>query len=67
MRYICNSCKSEFEEPFANKEIASLLARSLMLFCPYCKSEDIDLTELSRLRLNRKAKINKIESDTKPY
>jgi Zn finger protein HypA/HybF involved in hydrogenase expression len=62
-KYICNSCKSLFQELDDNKNIESSLVRYAILICPYCKSSHIDLTEHAKLLLDRKAKINKIENE----
>lgn len=61
MEYICKTCGAIFEEPEANKQMESLLARFLMTSCPYCASVQVELTEKSRLLFNRKIKLNKIE------
>jgi DNA-directed RNA polymerase subunit RPC12/RpoP len=63
MEYICKTCGAIFEEPESNKLIQSLLARFLVTTCPYCKSDQIELTEKSKLLFSRKQKIEKIEND----
>lgn len=63
MEYICKICNAIFEEPDANKQIKSILARFLILKCPYCASEEVELTERSKLLFARKNKIIKIEND----
>ena len=63
MTYYCKFCDSQFEETLSNKQIKSLLARVLVTICPYCASNDIELTEKSKLLLERKIKINKISEN----
>ena len=61
MKYRCNSCNIEFDEPIENKNIRSLLTRVTILMCPNCKNTNIDLTGHGKLVVERKAKIKKIE------
>ena len=63
MKYICNHCSKEFDEPSTNKLITSLLIRNMFLVCPYCRSDSIELTEIGKLLIERKKKINKINGE----
>ena len=46
-----------------NKNSSSILVRSLVFNCPYCPLGEIELTDQSKLMLERKTKIIKIEND----
>ena len=63
MKYRCITCNAIFDEPAHNKTIASLLVRQIFLVCPYCKSNNIVLTDKGKLLLDRKTKIEKIEKN----
>jgi hypothetical protein len=65
MKYFCKHCGSIFEPPFQGNKYQSLLVTLLRVECIYCKSTDIELTEKSKLLIERKAKINKIEENKK--
>ena len=61
MKYFCEDCKKEFNEPESNKEIKSLLVRFIKFkICPNCGSSNTDLTKIYKLRIERKFKINQI-------
>ena len=62
-KYVCNSCKSLFEELDDFKEIESSLVKYALLICPYCKSQNIGLTDHAKLLIDRRAKIEKIENN----
>lgn len=64
MEYFCESCKTTFEETENNKQVRSLLIKFLMGKCPNCTSSQVVLTEKSKLLLNRKNKLKKIEEST---
>jgi len=61
MKYICTICAYEFDEPIKNKEINSILVRAMKIYCPSCSSLNIELTAKSKLLIERKTKIEKIE------
>lgn len=63
MEYHCKYCDAIFQETLVNKQIKSLLTRVLVNICPYCASNDVELTEKSKLLLARRTKINKIENE----
>ena len=65
MKYICNICNLEFNESDENKHIKSLLVRSIGIYCPKCKTFDINLTNHGKLQIERKTKISKIENNSK--
>lgn len=67
MKYICLSCGKEFDEPTENKEIKSRFVRLHILKCNSCESYDVTLSEHGKLLVERKAKINKIENESKGY
>ena len=56
-------CGKEFDEDLVNKKILSLLTRSLIITCPYCSCNSVNLTNKGKLLIERRAKINKIEND----
>jgi Zn finger protein HypA/HybF involved in hydrogenase expression len=60
-KYLCNHCKSLFEELEDFKKIESSLIRYSLLICPYCKSENIGLTDQAKLIIDRSEKIKKIK------
>lgn len=64
-KYICDKCSAKFDEPADLKKIASLLVRSSFLVCPYCRCNNIRLTDHGKLLIERRAKIQKIENDTR--
>jgi len=63
MKYKCKKCSSEFDDDLLKVSSSSLLTTLLLLYCPYCLHGDMELTEQSKLKLVRKAKIIKIEND----
>ena len=66
MRYICQDCNKEFDEPIEYKiTISSKLTRLLILKCPFCNSHNTSLSEQGKLLIERKAKIDKIENKKK--
>lgn len=65
MKYICLSCKQEFNEEYINIRTESILVNSLIISCPYCDNMEIDLTKHGKLQVDRRAKINKIKNAKK--
>jgi len=69
MEYVCKHCGCIFEPPFRDNKYQSLLVKLLAIAieCPLCGRDytDIELTKKSKLLLDRKAKINKIEENKK--
>jgi len=63
MKYKCKDCLREFDDSSFNKNSSSILVRSLVFNCPYCPLGEIELTDQSKLMLERKTKIIKIEND----
>jgi len=56
--FMCNYCHSEFEPKY------DLLVYSYCC-CPYCACTDTRLTEHSKLMLNRKEKLIKLNDSTR--
>jgi DNA-directed RNA polymerase subunit RPC12/RpoP len=62
-KYHCTTCDKEFNEPDRVKDIRSSFVKEMIIHCPYCNGYSIELTKRAELLLERKTKINKIESD----
>lgn len=64
MKYKCNNCNEKFDEDLVNKEIPSLLTRSLIITCIYCGSNNINLSDQGKLQVDRKAKLKKLKNSS---
>lgn len=56
--FICNYCQAEFEP--RTMYLENSYKNSRYIVCPYCASTDTQLTEQSKIILDRKEKIDKI-------
>lgn len=64
MKYICNTCKSKFN--LTKMDSPSLLVKyAWTIICPHCGSTNTELTDIGKLQIVRKAKISKIENESK--
>lgn len=62
MKYHCVDCDKDFDESSNNFEIKGKLIRILSIRCPNCNSSNVCLSETGKKMVERKAKINKIET-----
>ena len=64
IEYVCKQCGSIFEPFRRSEKYYSVLVEALKnIECPLCVSPDTELTKKSKLLLERKTKINKIEKN----
>jgi DNA-directed RNA polymerase subunit RPC12/RpoP len=62
MKYHCIDCDKDFDESSDILEIKGKLIRILFVRCPNCNNSNVCLSENGKKMVERKAKINKIET-----
>jgi DNA-directed RNA polymerase subunit RPC12/RpoP len=62
MKYYCVDCDKNFDESSDSFEIEGKLIRIMSIRCPKCNSSNVCLSEHGKKMVERKAKINKIET-----
>ena len=60
MKYQCFDCNARFN---LSKKSSSSLVNITILTCHFCKSTNVGLSDIGKILIERKAKINKLESE----